>query len=66
VNRSNDAAIKPSKDFTMSANTKTPSSFVNGLKMAAGAAAAVAVQVGIMAAGVAAGTILAAKIMKKG
>jgi len=50
----------------MSANTKTPSSFVNGLKMAAGAAAAVAVQVGIMAAGVAAGTILAAKIMKKG
>jgi len=48
----------------MNANN-TSSSFVNGLKMAAGAAAAVAVQVGIMAAGVAAGTVLAAKIMKK-
>ena len=49
----------------MSNTTNTNSSFVTGLKMAAGAAAAVVVQVGIMAAGVAAGTILAAKIMKK-
>jgi hypothetical protein len=64
VNRSNSATIKP-KDFIMENTTNTNSSFVTGLKMAAGAAAAVAVQVGIMAAGVAAGTILAAKIMKK-